>query len=583
MATFVEFGFTKSGGDFVYNDITNYVRSVSIQRGKSRDLERYNAGTVTVTLDNRTRVFDPRNTGSPFNGQILPAGGVRVVTDGVQVFVGLITDWNFDYDLNGDSIATLTGSDGFWQLANQNLTAQTPVAETSSARITRILNLPEVAWPAGKRKLDTGNATLGAYPISSGENALSYLQDVEASEPGRLFIDNQGNIVFKNSSATSVSYTSTVLRYNWCTNPSFETNTTGYTVTNGTIARSTAAFVRGTASLLMTPSTGLTARVYAPTDYQFATSGYFSVAIRAVTGTVNATVTAWDREPFGVERPQITVSQTVGTTFTTLSGPMNLNRRGSPQAYQSRVSIEISGGAAYIDTIYIGPDQSLLPYFDGAGTGETPPASTTFAHAWSGTANNSRSTQTRTTTSTAFSLITFSDTGVGLPYDTVQIAYGAENLYTRVTATRQGGALQTANATTEQATYGIRTVDFSNLLNSADPGALTVATNYLNLYYRPEYRIEAIRVNLRRLTVAQQQQVLNLDLDAGAQVNFTPNKIGAQIGVLGRIIGIEHDIQPLEHYITIRFGSLDYGSFANSLFILDSTTNGILNTNTLGV
>jgi len=282
MATFVEFGFTKSGGEFVYNDITRYVRSVQISRGKSRDLERYNAGSVTVTLDNRSRAFDPQNTASPFNGQILPAGGMRVTTDGVVQFVGLITDWNFDYDLNGDSVATLTGSDGFWQLANQTINAQTPLAETSSARITRILNLPEINWAATKRRLDTGNATLGAYPINTGENALSYLQDIEQSEPGRLFIDKFGNLVFKNSSATSVSYSSQVLRYNWCTNPSIETNATGFTVTNGTIARSTAAFVRGAASLLITPTTGQTARVFIPTNYQYASSGYFSLAVRAV-------------------------------------------------------------------------------------------------------------------------------------------------------------------------------------------------------------------------------------------------------------------------------------------------------------
>lgn len=49
------------GGD-VLVDVTNYVASVSVSRGKSRELDRYTAGNASVTLHNDSRIFDPFNT-----------------------------------------------------------------------------------------------------------------------------------------------------------------------------------------------------------------------------------------------------------------------------------------------------------------------------------------------------------------------------------------------------------------------------------------------------------------------------------------------------------------------------------------
>jgi hypothetical protein len=55
----VEFSFTRNGNDYVWNDISSYVRSVSIDRGISRELEEYSAGQCEVMLSNNGRQFDP--------------------------------------------------------------------------------------------------------------------------------------------------------------------------------------------------------------------------------------------------------------------------------------------------------------------------------------------------------------------------------------------------------------------------------------------------------------------------------------------------------------------------------------------
>ena len=46
------------GGDALV-DVTQYLRSVQVDRGRSRTLEKFTAGQCNITLDNRTRIFDP--------------------------------------------------------------------------------------------------------------------------------------------------------------------------------------------------------------------------------------------------------------------------------------------------------------------------------------------------------------------------------------------------------------------------------------------------------------------------------------------------------------------------------------------
>jgi len=48
-----------SDGAITY-DVSAYVRSVSIDRGRSRELDKFEAGTFTVNFDNRLRYFDPK-------------------------------------------------------------------------------------------------------------------------------------------------------------------------------------------------------------------------------------------------------------------------------------------------------------------------------------------------------------------------------------------------------------------------------------------------------------------------------------------------------------------------------------------
>jgi hypothetical protein len=63
--------------------------------------------------------------------------------------------------------------------------------------VTRILDLPEVAWPTDKRSIDTGNSFMSDTEISEGTQAVSYLQLLATSEAGEVFVSKDNNFVFK--------------------------------------------------------------------------------------------------------------------------------------------------------------------------------------------------------------------------------------------------------------------------------------------------------------------------------------------------------------------------------------------------
>src|SRR6056297_1029725 len=60
------------GGGEILVEVTPFVRSFQIARGKSRELDRYQAGQATVAFQNDQRTFDPTFAAGQFFGQIEP-------------------------------------------------------------------------------------------------------------------------------------------------------------------------------------------------------------------------------------------------------------------------------------------------------------------------------------------------------------------------------------------------------------------------------------------------------------------------------------------------------------------------------
>jgi len=351
------------GGD-VLTDVTDYVASVSVSRGKSRELDRYTAGQASVSLHNDSRIFDPFNTASIYYTQIVPRKPIVIETNGERIFTGFIDDWDLTYDVSGKSFANVSAIDGFLRLSAAELDTFTNTVELSSDRITTILNRSEVAWPVANRNLDTGLTTLQADVVAENTNALQYLQLVESTENGKLFIDRSGQVTFKN-------------------------------------------------------------RIPVPS----------------------------------------------------------------------------------LNDIAVFADDS---------------------------------------------------TSDSIQYTNIEVIYGSENLYNRVSVTRANGTAQTVDSLTSQDAYGVASLSVDGLLFNSDADSLELGNYLINLYELPELRLNSLTVNLHDKNSAEVQKLSTLDIADAAQIIFTPNQTGSAIEQYAVVTGVSHSIGIDRHTVTYFFSSIFY-------------------------
>lgn len=187
-------------GGVTFVDLTSLVENVSITRGRSRQLDQFNAGTAVIAFDNASQVLNPSNTSSPYYPFVLPRCPVQILANGIPIYTGLITDWNLDYDISNQDMMYASCSDNFTVLANQQLNAVATTVQATGARINTVLDLPEINYQ-GARAIDTGSSTLGAFAISQDTNCLNYLQLINTSEQGYLFMSANGTLTFKGRSS----------------------------------------------------------------------------------------------------------------------------------------------------------------------------------------------------------------------------------------------------------------------------------------------------------------------------------------------------------------------------------------------
>jgi hypothetical protein len=364
-------------------DISQYVQSLTISRGRSDQFESFRAGTCTIVLNNNDRRFDPINESSPYwnpaigKSGVTPRRRVEIKSNGASLFTGRITDIDVQYNYNL-STCIITASDDFVLLANTFIGDPiVPAEELSGARITSILDLPEVAYPLATRSIDTGVATLGDYLINENTNAAAYLQRVAQAEQGLLFVKADGTLRFT------------------------------------------------------------------------------------------------DR---------------VTSTF---SSPV----------------------------------------------------------------------------------LTFSDNGLGIPYQTLDTIYGQEFLYNRVQITTETGAVQTADDAASQTEYGVSTLAISNLLLADDTAAQQLANELLDIYKQPVYRFDDMTVLASALPDDDRNDLMLLDMGDVITVTRTfPTGTPSSVSDDYAIERITHQITPDRHTVTI-------GMYVADLvypFILDDVQFGVL-------
>lgn len=146
--------------------------------------------------------------------------------------------------------------------------------------------------------------------------------------------------------------------------------------------------------------------------------------------------------------------------------------------------------------------------------------------------------------------------GTGIPFDNVNVSYGAEQLFNEIVLTRQNGGTVTVSDNDSIIAYGIRTWDISDSQVSTDEQLVDIGVGLAAKYSRPQYRFDSLDVYMHKLSTQQQTDVMELDFGDVCKVIFHPNNIGDPIEKWVEVISIEHRIDPEQHIATLGFAEV---------------------------
>ena len=204
-------------------DVSDIALRVSIRRGRNRVLNSFEAGQATVVLEDENGDYNPQNSSSPYFGKLLPLRKIRIYADyddgsGLDryyLFSGYITSFDNTFRLGNDEVSTVTFQcvDAFRLLQNVQITtvAGSSAGQTTGARIENLLDL--ASFPVSQRVIDVGDTLVQADPATS-RSLLAACQNIEQSELGGFFIDDEGNAVFLSRSTVSEKADETPLLFN---------------------------------------------------------------------------------------------------------------------------------------------------------------------------------------------------------------------------------------------------------------------------------------------------------------------------------------------------------------------------------
>ena len=198
-------------GTTQFASVLDGVNQVNVRRGRRDQGDQFSAGTMTFTMLDTDGIFMPFDEDSPYYDTaeakpgLAPMRRVRLSRYSATnvkeyLFKGVIVNFNYNFALGGLDTVTVYCADDFYLLAQTYIDGFNPVEQLSSARLTAILDRPEVDYPAATRNISTGTQTLGgssAFTIPQSTNVLGYCSQINEAEQGRLFISRDGDLTFQ--------------------------------------------------------------------------------------------------------------------------------------------------------------------------------------------------------------------------------------------------------------------------------------------------------------------------------------------------------------------------------------------------
>jgi hypothetical protein len=566
-------------GNPVWNDISSYVLSVDIGRGKSNDLDSYSSGTVSISLDNRSRAFEPNFAASPFYGLIEPFGQVKVVSAGFTQFVGVIDSWSFGYSEKGFfATAQINANDNLTLIAKNTLTGGSfASAQLSGNRVKDILYGTDVYYN-DPTCIDSGTRTITTDTVVEGASVLDYLQKIGANDGALFYARRDGLLAYQDSTLANTTGLATT-RKNLCINSSLEVAVTANWA-GGVRSASWGYF--GTYSYASSNfDSGIR---YTETDsLKYLRDTTYNISFYIKNNT--AATKTLDVSAYMTSAGIVNDDSNLTTTLTLSANEIKRVNLGTIKSSKSTDGIYLSlsqyplttANTYFIDGLLIEKSLKLNQYFDGSST-ISAPSGQSYVFSFEGASHYSTSVwQTTVNTLIDYSVVTsITDSNYsGIKFNDVSMAYASEKLYNQISIS--GNSLtSTASDLVSQSKYGLKEYSVTDAILNTQSDNDSLANFLLSLYHLPDYRAESINLTLHNLSTTDQNTILAMDMLSQINLKFRPGNSGAALSANYQVIGINQSISPEEHSVELRVTSLD-----NFGFVLDHPALGILDTNRL--
>lgn len=222
----VEIGFDSGPFDNTqsFTDVSQYVRGITMRKGRSNELGQFVSGTCSLLLSNADNRFNPTQTTHYYDStnartkiQPLKVVRIRAVYDSVtyDLFYGFLDQIPVSYPaLGADSVVTFgcvdafkifqsqtiqsvgwkIGQTGFSELGVSTRLGYADEVELSSERVTRLLN--SIGFPSSLRAIQTGTNNVQQQAIT--KNLLAAMRECELSENAQFYIGPDGSATFRN-------------------------------------------------------------------------------------------------------------------------------------------------------------------------------------------------------------------------------------------------------------------------------------------------------------------------------------------------------------------------------------------------
>lgn len=638
----VEIGFSTTAGSgtvpinstlasITWTDVSSDVRSCSIKRGRSSELDSFTTGSCQITFANADRKYDPEYASGTYYGKLTPGRPIRIKAtppsgSATGIFFGFIDQFNQQYTNPSDATAIVTASDAF--------------------KVMNLITLPSY-WEYQVRadsalawyRMDEVAGSTSIFNTISGANVGSWFTTAGAASSSlstSSIVPTDSNLAAQFDGGRYVSATGSSLSRSYNTGLAMavsawiQTSTT----TDGRYGIfSAASFVAENRTAFGMVVSGGVGTIQAQIGDNFS-YGSCSVISSAITVNDGKPHFIYARRTNSGTATRLWVDGVEATSSTTTTAANDSNPKdivGGPFTGTSGGTYDFTSNFTGIidEIVFDGSNltdaQIVNRYAIGKGTyltGNTASARITSLLTMAGWMSDGTNLTTATSTvqgidtqgKTLLSALkecetadqgrlfidgsgkvafishnalattatyntsqrTFGDSTSELPFTDIEFIYNDQLVKNRVVIGRQNGPTFTTNDTTSQSQYFIRTDSQSGLINDTDQAIVDAANVRLALYKQPAMRIQTLGVNPRANTTIY-TGLIGDEIGTRITVKRRPQSVGTVISKELLIEGVSHDIGPMSWSSTYNLSPAPL-----AFFILNSSTFGVLDTNLLG-